>query len=208
MPATYVPGPNGPIVLAFASGAAATTWDPANKSSKITLSGGDLVATQNSTGVAGVRSVANHSTGKYYMECTLTTKTGGADDDGVGVVNASFTLGGSYVGSTNNGAAVYDGGSVYRSSGVVATIASFATGNVVCMAIDTTARLAWWRTNGGNWNNNGAADPATGANGIDISVVTGALYAAVEADTVNAVWTANFGATAYAQAVPSGYGNW
>ena len=187
------------------------TWDPSNKSANITLSGGNLVATR-AAGVSSpnaVRSTTSYTTEKKYAECTITNSPGTGGTTGLGLCNASFLFtGGGYVGSTNTGIGYYSDGNVYRNNASVGTIATFTSGDVICMAVDATARLAWWRKNGGNWNNNGAADPATGANGIDISAVTGALFAAVEADNVGEILTINFGATAYAQAVPGNYSNW
>jgi hypothetical protein len=208
--ALYVPGPYGPIVSSTGSTAATTTWNPSTKSTQITLSGGNLVATSSAGTGACAFSVASQSTGKYYMEWTLTTKTGGAGTAGVGLANSSFPVdSGLFLGQNSDGIGCFDDGTIYlngvSSGGVGAT---FTSGDVVCMAIDATGDLGWWRKNGGNWNNNGAANPATGANGINIAAITGALFVATELESNLSVCTANFGATAYAQTPPSGFGNW
>jgi len=210
--AAYVPGPSGPIVLSTAAAAATTTWDPSNKSTKITLSGGNLIATSGASAGAAtaVRSVASHSTGKYYGEFTMTTKTA-SDSTCIGLVNASYAIdGASFIGQTANGMGYWDANEYVLNNLTThpTGTATYTTGDVISMAVDTTARLVWFRKNGGNWIGTTSGDPAAGTNGFDISALTGALYAAVEEEVSGMVWTANFGATAYAQAVPSGYGNW
>lgn len=204
MPATYVPGPNGPIVLA--SGVPTTTWDPVNIASGIALSGGNLIATRAGGGRAHTRSLASHSSGKYYMEVTATSASSGFD--AVGVLNGSETFA-RYIGEGgNNSLGYWSDASVYRNGSVVATLATWATGDVISMAVDVGASRIWFRKNAGNWNNNPAADPAAATNGIDISAITGALFSGNELQADTNVGTANFGASAYAQSVPSGFGNW
>jgi len=67
----------------------------------------------------------------------------------------------------------------------------------------------WFRQNGGSWNNDGSANPATNTNGITITV-SGALYVCAEMNSNNvaSAITANFGGSAYGTAAPSGFSNW
>lgn len=62
-----------------------TTWNPADKSSEITLSNGNLTASSSLTG-GSVRSVFSASAGKYYWEVTQT------DDVAIGVATASADI--------------------------------------------------------------------------------------------------------------------
>jgi hypothetical protein len=65
------------------------------------------------------------------------------------------------------------------------------------------------RVDAGNWNNSGTANPAIGAGGISISSLNaGPYFAAISQHDTTEVSTANFGATAYAETVPAGFGNW
>ncbi len=210
-----------PITTTGAGGFAApsapsfTTFDPANKSSNVTLSGGNLVVTCTGSGGEGrtVRTIASHATGKYYAEFTLTTASS-SGSDGLGAVNATFAIGdnATYIGedATSRSVGCYSDGKVYRGgTSAIATIMTFTTADVVCMAVDCDNERIWWRKGGGNWNNDVSANPATNTNGIDASALGGgALYACVEPEGNGDVWTANFGATAYAQTAPSGFVNW
>jgi hypothetical protein len=78
---------------------------------------------------------------------------------------------------------------------------------VICVALDATAKLIWFRLGAaGNWNNLAGRDPATGAGGVSIPNLGGSVpaYPAVlfgGADTI----TANFGATGFTGVVPSGF---
>ena len=87
------------------------------------------------------------------------------------------------------------------------------SGDIVSYAIDLTARKGWARKNGGNWNNRtlAASNPATGVGGISIHATGAFAPFILFGNTGTAAgdnMTANFGATAYAYAVPSGFSNW
>ncbi len=186
-----------------------TTWDPSNISSGIALTGGNLIATKTGSSSAHTRATISQSVGKYYMECATSGTISVTDAWGLGLQNASeaFT---NFLGQTSNSLAFFDRGHVYINNSIVATYGTFPTGvNVISMAVnlDASPRLAWFRVGAGNWNNNASADPATNTLGLDISAVTGALYPGNELD-ISIAGTANFGASAYANSVPSGYGNW
>lgn len=197
--------------VAGSASVAATTFNPSNTSSHITLSGGNLVATSiagATTAGTNVLSIASHTSGKYYAEFTLTTKVGGAEHEGIGIAISTYIADTGFLGAANT-MAVYDDGHVFRNGADFGALSTtFVQGDVVSMALDIGNLLIWFRTNGGNWNNNVAADPATGANGITVSPLSAPFIAGVEGDTSGDVWTANFGATSYAQSVPSGFTNW
>lgn len=189
-------------------GGSFTTFDPSNKSTHITLSGGNLVATSGagSGNATSVRSVASHTTGKFYCEFTLTT--GSAGSDGCGICNSSFVFDGPAFlgGNTAVGGSYFNDNSINGIAGITGA-GTFTSGDVIGMAVDVGAALIWFRKNGGLWNADAVANPAIGTNGGGVSAA-GALFAAVEGEVSGNVWTANFGATAYAQTPPIGFGNW
>lgn len=191
-------------------GVATTTFNPSKKSTHITLSGGNLVATSDVVSPLGtdVFSVAAHATGKYYAEFTLTTNS---TDSGVGIANASFMPdNGVVIGGDTNSLGYYADGNVYgNGGGTQTTLLTYTTADVIGMAVDFSSSLIWWRKNNGNWNNSGAANPATGTGGLNYSAyLSGTFNAGVEMLAASGVWAANFGATAYTNAAPAGYGNW
>jgi len=192
---------------------ATTTWNPADKSASITLDGTNLIATRNSTNnnsYRSVRSVASNASGKKYFEYLWTTA---ADQGLVGVGdNGAFLE--SYLGSSTNSVGWFGtDGNVYRGGGgPAAAIGTFGNGDRISIALDIGNGRIWFRKNGGNWNNNGSADPATNVGGIDVSGLTGPFYAAAtlysEGTPGTTYGTANFGASTYAYTVPSGFSNW
>jgi hypothetical protein len=186
------------------------TWNPFDKGSGVTLAATNLMATFTEPfGTKNaVRSTISHSTGKFYAEFTATTVV---VSESVGIGDANFNIDSSpgYIGGSNFSLGYDAGGNVFQNNGtVVATYSTYTSGDVVGMAVDIGGQLIWWRVNAGNWNNNGAADPATGANGLSTSALTGPFFAASSGNGGNNVFTANFGASAYAHIPPSGYGNW
>lgn len=93
----------------------------------------------------------------------------------------------------------------------LSTIATWAGGNTLSIAVDLDNALFWGRAGAGNWNNNAANNPATGVGGISIPHVFGG--------GPRMVWPGgNLGATAnydlflktadFTQAVPAGFGSW
>jgi hypothetical protein len=189
-----------------------TTLNPSDKESHITLSGGNLTA----LGTAGwegiVRAVDGRSTGKFYWELTFNA---GSNNSGVGVALSSLSLFTTFSGSVTSGhCGLVRGGVVYVNGSTSLTIGgvpassinfgAISSGTVICIAIDMAAKLIWFRLGaGGNWNNSSSRDPATGAGGVSISSVTTAYptLCISGADTI----IANFGSTAFAGAVPSGF---
>lgn len=198
-----------------------TTFDPSNKGTIFTLSGGNLIATQNlisNTGQAALaRSITSHSSGKYYNEFT---PSGGVWSQiytaSFGITNATSSLNVKLGADTNSGVLYQGDGSTYtffiNNASVGPVQPQWFSGNVLGMASDFTNLLWWYRIGAGNWNNSGTANPATGAGGLSLSTLAaGPYYAAVaviDTGSPGLVWTANFGGSAYANTAPAGFGNW
>jgi hypothetical protein len=75
-------------------------------------------------------------------------------------------------------------GNVYLNFGTpLASFGGALTGNgTVRVAVDESADLIWFAWNSGLWNNNGSADPASGAGGVSFAGLgAGAIYPAVSA---------------------------
>lgn len=185
-----------------------TTWNPADKNAGITLSNGNLTATTNASAIS-VRGIASHSTGKFYYSIHIDALTN--VNYLIGMGNASMSLS-SFVGADANGISLNTGnGQILVSSASIAVIQTAAQGDTVDMAVDIGGQLIWFRTNGGNWNNSGTANPATGVGGISYAASglgAGPYFPAWAGFGSADAITANFGASAYAFAAPAGFGNW
>ncbi len=177
----------------------ATTWDSNRKTSTIALSGGNLVATSSGLGVvAATRSM----TGNTYFEVTATTLTGTL---AIGFLNPSYnTASASILGTDNNGLAYKSSGAVVLNNVTLTTLATYAAGNVIGVAVDLANRLVWFRVGAGNWNNNAGFSPVTGVGGIDFSTIASTpLLPAAGASATGAVLTAAF--TTFANTAPTGF---
>lgn len=191
---------------------ATTTWD-AGTVTAVTLSGGNLVATNTGTTAtsqgAHAPGTAGKTTGKFYFEATLTTniQTGGNGGVGIGTTASTYAnMGGS---ATTGDEVFWNSGNIWANGGNTAiTLSGMPTGTVVGCAIDLDNRKAWFRrAPSGNWNNSGTADPATNVGGITIPAGTMVPFLTFggTGGTANNVITANFGASAFSGAVPSGF---
>jgi hypothetical protein len=185
-----------------------TTFDPATASSALVLSNGNLTGTAGSSADQGARSIASHTSGKFFFSIVVNDST-----SAIGIVDSSqsLTTGGFFLGDSVHSAGYFTSGNVWNQSTIHGTIGTFGAGNVVDAAWDIGAANIWFRVNGGNWNNSGTADPATNTGGIPVVITGPASFAAVElegASTGVSAFTANFGATAYSFAAPSGFSNW
>jgi hypothetical protein len=178
-------------------------------STNVTMSNGNLTATHsNNSSNSGVRSTATKTSGKYYFEATVSLD---ASNSSVGIILSTGTYF-NLVTFAHDGVIVTKGaGNIFAndtSSGK--TLGAIAAGSVIGVAIDFGARLAWLRKNGGNWNGDAAANPATGANGVAFPAtvaftpVVGFGAEAAGFDTA----TFNFGQSTFANSAPSGFGNW
>lgn len=188
--------------------AVTTTWNAADVGPNTTLDGSKLIATKGAPdGFNSFRAIASASAGKKYWEMTLNVFGGTAAF--VGLANASAVLT-TYVGNTGSYGHWNDGTNFINNGSAGPALATFVVGDTVCIAVDLTAAKIWSRVNGGGWNNDIIANqnPATNTGGTDISTVAGPYFAAGTFYNINDQWTGNFGATSYAQAVPSGFGNW
>lgn len=172
-----------------ASGVTYATWNPADKNAGITLSNGNLTATQGGASRA-VRSTIGKASGKYYWELTQTG--GGEADWGIGNSSASLST---WLGNDANGLS-YDSsdGKLYKGGVAVATGgATYTTTHTIGIALDVTAGTV-------SFYKNNVAQYTAFSHGI-----AGTIYAMVGSFAATPVVTANFGATALTYTPPAGY---
>lgn len=194
--------------VVLATGASAT-WNPVDKAGDVALSGGDLVATYTdgtSSVYANVRSTVGKSTGKYYSEHTIAFTNAGQRSIGVATSSASLA---NYGGQSTESIAFYMDGTVYYNDTLQTTLQTTTTGQRVDMAVNLDDDLIWWRTNNGNWNNSGTADPATNTGGVTMSVAgTVFVMTSLRQFPTPDSDTAVFSSSSWAGTPPSGYGQW
>jgi len=191
-----------------------TVWDTVQKSSNLTLSGGNLIAT-GGIALSGVRAADTQTSGKFYFEIT-TGATYATSQNSIGICNGSVSS--SNIANTM-GSSLLNIAVVIKGSGNIfvnnvnssLTIGSFATSTVIGVAVDLTAKLIWFRKGAaGSWNatSGSANDPATGTGGASIASIAPPyqnFYPAIGFGGSGDTATANFGATAFTGSVPSGY---
>ncbi|TPI10275.1 hypothetical protein [Mesorhizobium sp. B4-1-1] len=188
-----------------------TTLDPATKGSNVTLSSGNLSATNSGTTKTGARSVHSKASGKYYFEWTVNAHQNavGANFHAVGVAteevpyaDADAVACMAAVAFENNNTA-----NVVWSQGVnSASFGGTTDGDVWSAAIDLDNAMVWFRQNGGNWNGSGTANPATNTGGIKLHNMLGmAVSPFWGTDKSGDRDTFNFGDSAFTYTVPSGF---
>jgi hypothetical protein len=195
---------------AVVAGSVPATWEPATVAA-VTLSGGNLVATNTGTTStnqgAHVASTSGKTSGKYYFEMTWTAITGGGNY-GVGIGTTAST----YTGMGNNatvGTMNFRAGNTYSNgSQVLGSVGAWGAGQVAGIAVDLDNRRFWVRTNpAGVWNQSATNNPATNVGGLVIPAGTMVPFVTFggTSGSANNVITANFGASTFTGAVPSGF---
>ena len=181
-----------------------SSWNPADKTASVTLTGSNLIATGAAANQA-VRTVDKQTAGKFYWEFALTTV--GNTGYGAGCANASAVLS-TFYNVPSNGVMVYATGDIYLNNVLTGpNIGSFVSGTAkLCMALDLTGNLCWARNGpAGNWNGSGTANPATGVGGMSVAaIVSTGLFAAAGFNGSQSV-TANFGDSAFTGVAPAGF---
>lgn len=128
------------------------------------LSGGNLTYTTNTAGNSLCRTTRCLS-GPTYWEVTPTAITT-ITTVYFGLSSSNFSQ--TALDSSFLSFAYYSTGAIKQSANLIGTVAGYAVGQRQDWAYDPTTGNLWIRIAGGNWNNNPAADPATGAGAINV----------------------------------------
>ena len=169
----------------------------------IALSNGDKTATYSGSG--GVRSSQTHlhgTAGKYYAEAVYNAIAG----------NCNFgllELGKNYTGFGSACAVRSDGWVVINTNSIV-NLGAFASGDVVGLAWDAGAKKAWFRKNGGLWDNTAGHDPSTNTGGYTSVNAGGDVPIALLTCSFTSanVLTVRTEFAEFTQAVPAGFVTW
>ena len=197
---------------------AVTTWDPVNKGAGIVLTGSNLICSDSSAGnFENVQTSTQKSSGKLYLEVTnVLTQSQAGGVPGIGFVIPSFNLN-TFLTSGGGGYDVLTYGQARDDSNASVSVSYpvwNTAGDILQVAVDLGARK-WWvkKVGGASWNDGvGSPDPATGVNGLPMGANPGAAGVPVVLAGMpysNAIkFAINCGQSAFAGAVPSGYGQW
>lgn len=202
------------IGTAGAAPGVTVTWDPANKGYDTALSSGNLVATVGPGSNSGiVRSTLSRSAGKYVVELTPQEHS----SDGfmaLGLANpawdATDVLG--YLGAYNSySIGIYTNGSAYRDPSELndgSTIPDFGTAptDVLTLALNFDTGKGWMAVNGTFVGDpgGGTGEAFTFTANEEFFVAFSGYGAGGLSDSVRA----NFGASAFAVTLPSGWSSW
>lgn len=176
-----------------------------------TVSNHNLTVTGISPGNGGafVFTSQAKSSGKYYFEIKWVTLGGFFFGGQIGVALTTATI--SDVGTSHNAAVLFQGpnfteGQIWASgSSSGYNLGHISAGDVIGIAVDLDNGKIWFKnvTQGGFWNGDGSASPATNTNGV--AVPSGSVIPAVAFGLNGDVYTADFGTTTFAGVVPSGF---
>lgn len=180
------------------------------------LTGSSLICTATSNGGTGQESAARCfnglSTGKFHVEFTATALGGTTFAPCVGFYTAATAIASAFAGGFPSGVGIVPAGVfLWSGSGSSGVVGAFTTPNVVSLEIDLSAHLIWASINGGNWNNSGTANPATGTGGITYSGVSVPVMPGVSSTDSNGThssFTLNAGATSFTKAASAGFVGW
>jgi hypothetical protein len=181
----------------------------AAKSDNITLSGGNLIATQtaNDQTFSSVFSMpATSASTKRYCELQISF-TADTTNNAIGIGNANALVD-DWLGSNNDSIGVYGTGTLWWGDTSVDGYTTFFIGDTVAIAVDDGAKLLWLKnvTAGGDWNNDPNADPGQSTGGYDITGMVASNAAATLFALDDAV-TGNF-AGPFAGVIPTGFTRW
>jgi hypothetical protein len=128
----------------------------------VTLSNANHTATLVASNTGQALSVNSYTKGLIYAEFAVTSDFTAAGSS-IGVISVIAGTGASISAA---------GGEISTSAGPVGPIGNF-NGKILRIALDATNALIWFSISGGPWNGNPAANPATGAGGINFPTSSG-----------------------------------
>jgi hypothetical protein len=177
------------------------TWNPADKASAITLSSGNLLATNGATGAAAVRATLGRSTGKFYFEVASLT---GSVDISIGLEPAATALT-ALVGDTAGNFGYYQRDGRKYTGGVLSTFGTLYQGvHTVGVAVDLSAGKVWFSLDGVF---QASGNPAAGTSEA-FSGLSGTYFPTFSAYSVGEAGTGRFKAADLTYSPPTGFIAW
>jgi hypothetical protein len=202
----------GGVISATGGGGATGTsaLDPYDAGPDLTVSG--LTVSNSTSNPESVRSTIARS-GKVCFEVTFTKTAGG--QFGIGISNNPGALM-NFPGADAYSLGYWSGTQTLTfGNGSGPFLPGAGNGDVWDLCEDSANESIWVRDNGGNWNANASANPATNTGGSagTVSPLSGRVfklpvYAFVAVTGAGNSATVNFGASSFVYALPSGFSAW
>lgn len=183
-------------------GGSTTTWDPASHNAGITLSNGNLTASQATGDFDNVKATRVITTGKHYWEVEIDVQ-GTAGDCFLGVCDSTYNNA-LRVASANPSAILRSNGTQYKDNSTSGSAFSYTAGDVVMFAWDADGEQIWFGKNG-TWHSGGDPAAGTGAQITGLSTASMSPCFGPDNDATTTTVTINCGATAFAYSIPSGF---
>lgn len=181
---------------------AAVTWNPSDMGPNLALTGGNLTVNCTSSGgaVGSVRATLSRASGKYGYEIKVVTRQSGGSSiyPEYGIATSSALLNTEICTGLYGWAVLGQNGNKRHAGSSVAYGSGTTAGNYIYVLVDFGSGTLSFMQNSTNW---GTAY-STGISGAMFPAVS--LTGATTQDKI----TANFGATAFANNLPSGYLSW
>jgi hypothetical protein len=122
--------------------------------------------------VLGVNPITTTDKVMFSVLCTLATPGAAPDSHFVGVgyttMNYSGSPYGGFPGNDSQSMGYGSDGTIWYNGGVYqGGLETWGNNDIIDIVIDNNINGLWVRVNGGNWNNNPSANPATGSNGVE-----------------------------------------
>jgi len=189
-PLLLVPGSTGPV-----------TWNPADKHADITLSGGNLIATQAATNAwRSARATAGKSGGKWYWEVVPTSFLDNLFAGGISTTSFSVEIT-NFVGGDANSWSYYFDGNKYTSGSPVAYGSTYGLNDVIGVALNMDNGKVWFAKNN-VWQASG--DPAADTNPA-FTGLSGTIYPTISLYRNANAHTGRFKTADFSYSPPSGF---
>lgn len=187
------------------------TWNPSDKSSRVTLSGLNLVARKTAGTTATwdmARATLGRSSGKYYFEVRCVRLSGVDNNIMIGVAKSTSPLdtASGFPGGDANGYGVYLlNGNKFNAGSGAAYSSAWDGDTVIGVAVDLTSGKIWIA----NENTYGAGGNPGAGTGEAFSGLSGTFFPAASMLNVNVFdCTGRFSSGSFTYSAPAGFSAW
>jgi hypothetical protein len=192
-------------------GTPANSWGNTNAVLRLSRGPQDTGLSVSSSAQATATVADRAITGPVYWETTIDALVGTM---GIGVAAGDWDAN-QILGYDRRAFCYRNNGQVVVNNAVLATISNFVQGDRVDIAFHPGSMQVWFRVNGGDWNNDGTANPSTFTGAIELNprmklddgncFNARNCYPALLFSTSGGVMTSNFATASFVGTPPTGY---